>query len=48
MNKPMGCSYLFTSGKYAVVHDDWKDIRLEIFYHPDHAFNIDRMMEGMT
>lgn len=47
MNHPMPISYLFTSGIYKVKKDNWNDIDLEIYYHPAHYFNIDRIMAGM-
>ncbi|HYH08725.1 MAG TPA: M1 family aminopeptidase [Thermoanaerobaculia bacterium] len=35
------------SAKYAVSKDRWKDVDLEIFHHPAHRVNLDRMMSGM-
>jgi aminopeptidase N len=30
-----------------VKRDKWNNVNLEIYHHPDHTFNIDRMMEAM-
>jgi ABC-2 type transport system permease protein len=35
----------FTSARYAVARDRWKDVALEIYYDPKHPFNISAMME---
>jgi ABC-2 type transport system permease protein len=38
-------SYL--SARYAVKRDKWNDVAIEIYYHPEHAYNVDRMIEGV-
>ncbi len=35
------------SARYAVAKDHWKDVTLEIFHHPPHRANLDRMMSAM-
>ena len=45
--KKICMSYLFLSGDYAVATDNWHDIDLEIYYDKDHAYNINRMMNGL-
>jgi ABC-2 type transport system permease protein len=35
------------SARYAVAKGRWKDVELEIFHHPPHRANLDRMMSGM-
>ena len=35
------------SARYAVRRDHWRDVNLEIYYHPGHEFDLDRMMQGM-
>ncbi|HEY0739188.1 MAG TPA: M1 family aminopeptidase [Herpetosiphonaceae bacterium] len=35
------------SGKYAVLDDQWNDVALQIFYHPTHTYNLDRMVRSM-
>jgi ABC-2 type transport system permease protein len=39
--------YAMLSGNYFVATDKWNDIDLEIYYYPQHEFNIARMMKGM-
>ncbi len=39
--------YAFNSGKYEVKRDTWNDVKLEIYYHKGHEYNLERMMEGM-
>ncbi|MGH1366075.1 MAG: ABC transporter permease/M1 family aminopeptidase [Calditrichia bacterium] len=45
--EPISHAFLFTSGRFSVLRDKWKDVDLEIYYHPDHAYNLERMMRGM-
>jgi ABC-2 type transport system permease protein len=35
------------SAKYALLEDRWNDVALQIFYHPRHDYNLDRMVRGM-
>ncbi len=37
----------FISAKYRVKKDRWKDVGIEIYYHPDHAYNIELMIKGV-
>jgi len=34
------------SGRYAVQRDNWGDVGIEIYHHPDHDYNIDLMIES--
>ncbi|MFC4634241.1 M1 family aminopeptidase [Dokdonia ponticola] len=47
MDSKMLNFYSFLSGEYAVVRENYKGINLEIYHHPDHTYNLDRMMKGM-
>jgi ABC-2 type transport system permease protein len=38
--------FSFISGRYAVKRDKWKDVNLEIYYHPGHEYDLDRMMQS--
>jgi aminopeptidase N len=29
-----------------VRHDRWQDVTIDVYYHPAHAFNVDRMIRG--
>lgn len=39
--------YSFLSAEYDVMKENYKGINLEIYHHPDHIYNLDRMMNGM-
>ncbi len=47
MDSKMINFYAFLSGKYKVLKDTHKGVALEIYYHPEHDYNIDRMMKGL-
>jgi ABC-2 type transport system permease protein len=46
MDKPILNFYSFQSGRYEVRHDRWGDVAIDVFYHPGHGFNVDRMIKG--
>ena len=39
--------YAFNSARYEIKKDKWNDVKLEIYYHKKHKYNLDRMMKGM-
>jgi ABC-2 type transport system permease protein len=47
MDAPILAIVSFNSARYAVLRDRWHDVNLEIYYHPGHEFDLDRMMRGM-
>lgn len=47
MDQKMLNFYSFISARYAVKKEKWNGINLEIYYHKDHTFNLDRMMTSM-
>jgi hypothetical protein len=47
MDAPMSNFYSIVSARYSVKRDTWKEVNLEIYYHPGHEYNLGRMMEGM-
>ncbi len=47
MDAPMCNFYSILSARYAVKRDQWRDVNLEIYYHPGHEYNLERMMESM-
>jgi aminopeptidase N len=47
MDRPILNFYSFLSARYAVRRDSWNGVRLEIYYHPGHQYNLDRMMASM-
>jgi hypothetical protein len=38
--------FSFISGRYAVRRDDWKGVKLEIYYNLGHEYNLNRMLES--
>lgn len=47
MDAPMCNFYSIISARYLVKTDKWNDVNLEIYYHPGHEYNLDKMMKGM-
>jgi hypothetical protein len=39
--------FAFISARYKVKKDRWKDVEIEILYHPGHDYNIDMMIDGV-
>ena len=39
--------YAFQSARYAVRHDWWQDVAIELYYHPGHEYNLDRIDKGI-
>jgi ABC-2 type transport system permease protein len=38
--------FSFLSGRFSVKKDQWKKVKLEIYYQPGHEFNLDKMMDA--
>jgi ABC-2 type transport system permease protein len=38
--------FSFISGRFAVKRDQWKNVKLEIYYQPGHEYNLDKIMES--
>ncbi|MEJ8803229.1 ABC transporter permease/M1 family aminopeptidase [Pontibacter sp. H249] len=52
MDAPILNFYSFLSADYAVKKDKWvgkdgKEVAIEIYYHKDHTYNLDRMIKGV-
>lgn len=47
MNKPILNFYAFLSGRYKVEYDQWNDVKIEIYHHPNHTMNISRMIKAI-
>ncbi|MDX5346717.1 MAG: ABC transporter permease, partial [Hymenobacteraceae bacterium] len=45
-NAPIRNSFAFFSAKYAVQEAYWNKVKIQIFYHPDHKNNIDRLVKS--
>jgi aminopeptidase N len=43
----IGGEYAILSGKYTVKESQWNNVVIRMYYHPDHAQNIDRMLRSV-
>ncbi|MCY0992652.1 M1 family aminopeptidase [Nannocystis sp. ILAH1] len=39
--------YSFLSARYEVRRDKWNDVDIEVYYHPGHEYNLDRMIDAV-
>jgi ABC-type transport system involved in multi-copper enzyme maturation permease subunit len=39
--------FSFLSARYEVLREDWNRIKLEVYYHRDHPWNVPRMMNAL-
>jgi ABC-type transport system involved in multi-copper enzyme maturation permease subunit len=46
MDRPMLDYYSWLSARYAVKKDSFEGIAIEVYYDPDHAWNVDRMIQA--
>jgi hypothetical protein len=44
---PIHNFFSIQSARYAVKEDHWNDVSLAVYYHPPHAYNVDRMLKAM-
>ena len=44
---PIGNEYAFFSADYAVHEGQWNDVAIQIFHHPGHDANLDRMVRSV-
>lgn len=47
MDRPMMNFYAYLSARWQVKKGRYKDIPIEIYYDPKHAYNVDRMIESV-
>lgn len=47
MDKPMFNFYSFLSARLAVKKELYKGVSMEVYYHPDHHWNVDRMLMSL-
>jgi ABC-2 type transport system permease protein len=47
MDKPILDFFSYQSARYAVKRDTWNDVALEVYYDPQHPYNVDRMIYAM-
>ncbi len=46
MPQPILNHYAFQSARYEVRHDRWRDVTIDVYHHPGHEDNVDRMIRG--
>jgi len=46
MDQPMLDFFSWISARYAVKKVRWHDIAIEVYYNPDHGWNVDDMLQG--
>jgi hypothetical protein len=46
-DQPILNFYAIQSARYHVKRDWWQDVGIEIYYHPGHEYNLDRMNQGI-
>jgi ABC-type transport system involved in multi-copper enzyme maturation permease subunit len=46
MDKKMLNFYSFLSGRFKVRKEKWNDVNIEIYYHPGHEYNVDKMVDA--
>lgn len=46
MDSPIPNFFSVLSARWTVTKGDWKGIPIEIYHHPNHAFNVQRMIEA--
>ena len=46
MDDPIWPFVSFMSAEFEVARDQWQDVAIEIYYHPEHKFNIEPMIRG--
>ncbi len=44
---PIRNDYAVFSSDYAVRESAWRDVAIEIYHHPGHAWNVDRLVRGV-
>ncbi|MCP4898281.1 MAG: ABC transporter permease subunit [bacterium] len=47
MDAPILNYFAFVSAEYEVRRDSWNDVAIEVYYHPSHDTNVDRMIDGV-
>lgn len=47
LDHPSANFYSFASGRYKIAMRQWKDVDVEVYYHPDHSKNVDLMLRSV-
>lgn len=46
MDQPILNFYAVQSARYAVRHERWQDVAIDVYYQPGHEYNLDRFVRG--
>jgi aminopeptidase N len=46
MDQPILNFYAFQSARYAVRHERWQDVAIDVYYQAGHEYNLDRFVRG--
>jgi len=46
MDAPILGFWAYLSADWEVARDRWNDVAIEVYYHPDHPYNVQRMIEA--
>jgi hypothetical protein len=46
-DEPMRNFYSYLSAEYTVARETWQDVDIEVFHHPTHTYNIERMINSV-
>lgn len=47
MDCPILNFYSFLSGRWALASDSWNGVNIEVYHHPEHGFNVARMIDAV-
>ncbi|MFT4622618.1 MAG: ABC-2 type transport system permease protein [Myxococcota bacterium] len=47
MDAPILNFYSFLSARYTVVRDEWNGVAIEVYHHPGHEWNVQRMIDAV-
>jgi len=48
MDSPILNFYSFLSARYVVEKGMWNDVPIEVYYHPGHRYNVERMIDAVA
>ena len=46
MDAPILAYHAYLSARWEVKKDRWNDVEIAVYYHPDHPYNVDKMIEA--
>jgi hypothetical protein len=47
LGRPSANFYSFVSARYEIAMRKWNDVDIEVYYHPDHKWNVDLMLRSV-